>query len=466
MTPLVCDLDGTLCTTDTLWEQLIVFLHRKPLHVLKIVWWAMSGRTVLKEQLARAVTLDVSTLPYNSDVVAYLQQQKVAGRSIVLATAAHHTVAHAVAAHLQLFTAVYGSDLETNLKGDTKRDLLLELYGEGGYDYIGDSAADVPVWVAARQSLLVRPPRLLESRTRQIATVEQVLPRRVTTVSAAMQALRPHQWVKNILVFVPVLASHTLSSALLMQAALAFVFLCLSASGVYMINDLCDLQADRSHPRKKQRPLAAGHLPLAAGVQLSVFCIVAAVLLSAALLNVAVTVLLLFYLFSTFLYSLLIKRIAMLDVLLLAGLYTLRIFIGAAATGTPISSWLMAFSGFFFLGLALLKRFSEVGQEESEHWGRGYRPSDLPLLSQMGTGSSLLSVLVLALYIDSSNVSLLYRVPQLLWFVLPLMLYWLGHMWLTAHRGSMHDDPLVFAVRDATSYVVGALALGILLLSV
>jgi 4-hydroxybenzoate polyprenyltransferase len=377
-------------------------------------------------------------------------------------------MAQAIAARLELFDEILASDGQRNLKGPTKAAALVERYGTRGFDYVGDSRADLPVWREAREAVVIGSDRLARAAA-EVAKVTRrftVPPRAV----ALLQALRPHQWSKNILLFLPLIAAHQLDDgASLLAASLAFVVFGLTASSVYLLNDLLDLPADRAHPRKRERPFAAGTLSLSSGVLLSPLLLLTAVVLSLVFLPPLFTLILGGYYLLTTAYSFGLKRKPVVDVLVLAALYTARVIAGAAAVAIVPSFWLLAFSMFMFLSLALAKRYTELDglreRGELTAAGRGWHVDDLPLVQSLGTGAGLACVLVLALYIDSEPAKRLYATPQALWLVCPLLLYWISRLWFKTHRGKMHDDPVVFALRDRVSLLVGALTIGILVLA-
>ena len=342
-------------------------------------------------------------------------------------------------------------------------------FGRGGFDYAGDAAVDTAVWRDCRRAIVVGGPRI-EGAARQVAAVERVFRPGPPRARAVLRAMRTHQWAKNLLLFLPLLAAHQMSNgAALTAALLAFVVFGLTASAVYLLNDLLDLPADRAHPRKCRRPFAAGDLPLAWGLGLTPVLLASALALGLAFLPWHFILVLGGYFILTSAYTFLLKRIPILDVMTLAALYTIRVIAGAAAVGIPPSFWLLAFSMFIFLSLALSKRFTELRglQERGELTaaGRGWHVDDLPLVDSLGASSGVACVLVLALYIDSAPARALYASPDLLWFVCPLVLYWMSRLWFKTHRGEMHDDPVVFALSDRVSLVTGALAAGIALLA-
>jgi len=459
--PLCVDLDGTLIKTDLLWESLLVLLKQNPLLVVLLPLWLLKGKAYLKHEIARRVTLDASTLPYDQELVEFLANERREGRELLLATASHVRYAQAVATHLGLFDErVFGSDRSVNLKGARKVALLVERYGAGRFAYAGNSTADFPVWAEASEAIVVNASAGVVSRARTLTTVSRVFSTPVTWLKQVAKALRVHQWAKNVLVFVPVIASHQLTNGrLLLQAGLAFFSFSLCASSVYIVNDCLDLESDRRHPRKRNRPFASGSLSIPFGLTLAAACLIGGVLLAFALPRLFLLVLV-GYLALTTAYSFYLKQFVLLDVIVLAQLYTVRVYGGGAATGVAPSHWLLTFSLFLFLSLALVKRFTELrlmSQAEGEGLpGRGYWVTDLEYISSIGTASGLLAVLVLALYISSKEVLLLYTHADVLWLVCPVMLYWISRVWMLAYRNRMDDDPVVFAVKDPKSYAMAA----------
>ncbi len=455
--PLCVDLDGTLVRTDMLHEATLELLKQAPLALARIPGWLMNGKAAMKHRIADLVDLEVSHLPYRQEVLALIIDARAAGRPVVLATAAAPQIADAVAKHLGLFDLVLSSDSATNLSAEAKARRLVAEFGEGGFDYVGNGHDDLAVWGKARHVIVVSDDDRLHARAaaggQQVHRISE--PRQ--TLRLWFRSLRPHQWLKNLLVFVPLFAGQKAGDpGLALQAVLAFAAFSLAASSVYVVNDLIDLPSDRRHRRKHKRPFASGALPIAAGVIAAPLLLIAALLICLALPPLFAGVLF-FYLLLTSAYSFRLKRQVVLDVTLLAVLYTLRIIAGAAATGIAPSFWLLAFSMFVFLSLAIVKRYSELAlaaDEKSLLAGRGYRAADLPVLMALGAGSGLMSVMVLALYIDSPTVADAYREPLWLWLVPPTMLYWVARLWMKTHRGEVHDDPVVFAARDRQSLAI------------
>jgi 4-hydroxybenzoate polyprenyltransferase/phosphoserine phosphatase len=463
------DLDGTLIKTDLLWESLLALLKRHPFFGFRIPLWLLKGRAYLKSEIARRVRLDVTALPYNEAVVDYLRKERQGGRELVLATASHVQLAREVAGHLGLFDGrVLGTET-ANLKGAAKLKALQERFGTRGYDYIGDSTADLPVWSHAHQALIVTNSAALVGRVKQVSPVGQVFEREGSRFRLFLKAMRVHQWAKNILVLVPLISSHQILSGPRVAAAfVAFLSFSLCASGVYILNDCLDLEADRHHPAKKRRPFASGDLSIPVGLMVSLGCLALSFSLSA-LLPLAYFFVLALYFVLTSGYSLYLKRLVLVDVVVLAQLYTVRVYAGGAATDIVPSHWLLTFSLFMFFSLALMKRFTEIRlvsqDEETGIRGRGYRTTDAEHIASIGSSSGLIAVLVLALYISGKEVLALYSRPEVLWVICPLMLYWITRAWMLTYRDAMEDDPVVFAVRDRKSYIVAFLIGAILVLA-
>jgi 4-hydroxybenzoate polyprenyltransferase/phosphoserine phosphatase len=462
--PLVVDLDGTLIKTDLLAETASRFLVEQPFRFFTLLVWLAKGKSALKTHLSEAIRIDVATLPYNVGLIDWLRQQKELGRSIVLATASHRVLAEQVAHHLDLFDEVLATDATTNLTAGAKRDALVSRYGERGFDYVGNDWPDVPVWKSAAVAHVTGGSKRLIDKARAQGNLGRVLDDGMPPISSALlRSMRPHQWVKNLLIFIPLLTANRYGdSTSALQALLAFVVFGFTASSVYLLNDLVDVVDDRQHSRKRFRPFAAGHLSLIRGWLAWPLLAATAFILAGMGLPWQFTVSLATYFAVTLAYSLRLKQEPMVDVLTLAALYTLRIIAGAAAIAVPLSFWLLSFSVFVFLSLAFMKRFSELRAARAAGWstalrGRGYQPEDLELVSSLGGTAGYIAVLVLALYIQDSHTASLYATPAFMWLACPLLLFWISRAWLLAHRGRMHDDPIVFALKDRVSWAVAAL---------
>jgi len=464
--PLVVDLDGTLLRTDLLHESTLVLLRSDPLSVLKLPGWLAVGKAHLKREIAQRVALDFAGMPYHEELVEWLRSERACGRRLVLATASDEKLAQAVAAHLPLFDEVLASDGRTNNASDRKAAALVERYGERGFDYVGNSSADLAVWERARRAVLVSAPASIRRAAAQRAEVDREFGAAPAGMKAWVKALRLHQWLKNVLLFLPLLGSHQiLDGGLLTKACIAFLAFGLCASSVYVLNDLMDLESDRHHPRKRLRPFAAGVLSPLSGIAVAGLLLLASFAI-AAWVAPAFLAWLGVYFGITLAYTFWLKRKEIVDALSLAGLYTLRIIAGGAAVGIAAPFWLLAFSLFLFLSLARVKRCSEfqvmLAQGRAEATGRGYRPEDLPLIQTLGVVAGFAAVLVLALYINGESVALLYSRPQMMWLTVPILLYWITRVWIKTHRGLMHDDPVLFALKDRVSILCGAMFLAVM----
>lgn len=465
--PLCVDLDGTLIRSDLLVESALGLARRNPFDLLRCGFWLLRGKATLKREIATRCEIDVSLLPYDERVIEWLRNSP---QHRVLCTASDRKYAEAVASHVGVFDEVLASDGARNLAGMHKAQALVERFGERGFDYAGNAAPDLNVWRHARRAIVVNASDGLARSAAAVTAVEQVLPRSGGGPRTWLKALRVHQWLKNLLIFLPLLAAHKLfqlDAALL--SVLAFISFGLCASGVYLLNDLLDLESDRNHPRKRLRPFAAGTLPLVSGLAATPLLTLAAFAL-AVVVGVKFALVLLGYWVLTLAYSFKLKRIAMLDTVALAALYTVRIIAGTLAIHSALSFWMLAFSMFLFLSLALVKRYTELkvllerGRSRTD--GRGYEVDDLSLIQSLGGASGYLAVLVLALYINSSASEALYRHQQALWLLCPLLLYWVSRVWLKAHRGLMDDDPVVFALTDYVSRIVLALCAVVIVVAI
>jgi 4-hydroxybenzoate polyprenyltransferase/phosphoserine phosphatase len=461
--PLVVDLDGTLLRSDLLLETAMAFVRTQPLQSYKVLAWLLQGKTALKEGLALATELDVSVLPYDPVVLERIAAGRAEGRLIVLATASHHSLAERIADHLGVFDEVYASDAKRNLSAHRKRELLVDSYGEGGFDYMGNSQDDLPIWEASRQAIVVNPETGVESRAKAYGNVEEVIHSNPAGIKVWLKALRIHQWMKNALIFVPLLAAHQLNRPdQILNGILAFLFFGLCASSVYLLNDLLDLADDRHHKSKCKRPFASGRLSIRSGLIVVPLLLIASFTGAALLLPWQFSAVLGAYYVLTLGYSLYLKRQMTFDVIALAMLYTARIIAGVAAFSVPLTFWILAFSMFMFLSLALVKRYAELRDARArdalgQTRGRGYFPGDLDMIASLGASSGYLAVMVLALYIHDTSTAALYTLPHVIWLACPMLLFWITRVWMLTHRGLMNDDPVVFAIRDRISQVIGAL---------
>jgi 4-hydroxybenzoate polyprenyltransferase/phosphoserine phosphatase len=463
---LVVDLDGTLLRSDMLYESFWSALGCDWRSPLRAGLALRQGKPALKRYLTQVARIDVATLPYNEAVIAYIRARRAEGVRTALVTASDQALAEAIGAHLELFDEVHGTNGDTNLKGPNKAAFLKQTFTGKRLAYMGDSPADLPVWEAADMAITVDAPEALRARVSRLETPVAEISTGARGLKPYLKALRPHQWLKNVLVFLPMLTAHQLTGATFLASFGAFIAFSLIASSVYVLNDLLDLRVDRLHPRKRNRPFASGAIPIAHGTGMAGGLLLAGAALSLALGGAFALTMLAYYL-VTLAYSITLKRRAVVDICVLAGLYTMRIVAGGVATGIELSVWLLAFSIFFFFSMAAIKRQAELvdmaERGKLDASGRGYTVKDLEIVAMMSLGAGYVSVLVMALYVNSPVVVELYSTPAALWGICFILLYWISRIVMITHRGHMDDDPVLFAARDRNSricaLVIFALAL-------
>ena len=458
--PLVVDLDGTLIRSDLLIESYLILIKSNIIYIFISLLWLIKGKAHLKEQIAKRVKVPVELLPYNQQLLEYLCSEKQSGRKLVLATASHQRYADAISNHTGLFDQVLASDGTTNLSGSNKQAALVNEFGERGFAYAGNANVDLAVWQSSIAAIVVGDDDLCV-KAQAVTELEKHMPPEPSGLTAAIKALRVHQWVKNSLIFVPLFTAHMIAYPdKLFACIIAFVAFSCCASSVYLLNDLLDLNDDRVHTTKKHRPFAAGTLPLTHGIIAAPLLLVVAAALCLFTSKSFALVLFVYYLL-TLAYSFILKHLVMVDVVTLALLYTIRIVAGAAAILVELSFWLLSFSMFLFLSLAIVKRYTELMKlklaSTEKDTARGYHVEDINLLLSFGTASGYLSVLVFALYINSPEIRILYSNPPFMWPACLVLLFWISRLWIFAHRGKMNDDPIVFALKDFPSVICGAL---------
>lgn len=459
--PVLCvDLDGTLIRSDLLWECILLLVKTQPSALFFMPFWLLRGPAFLKRQVARRVQLDPARLPYRQQVLDLIQEEKVAGRRIALVTAADQALAESISAHIGLFDEVHGSDGQRNLIGANKAAFLADRFAASGFDYVGDSALDLHVWRLARAAYVVGTPARAEQAA-AVTTLKATISAPCPSIRTWVDALRGHHWAKNLLLFLPLFLSHNLQVDPLLRTAAGFVLFGFCASGLYILNDLLDLHSDREHPWKSARPFAAGEISIPAGISVSL-ALVGSALGLGFLLDPQFGGVLLGYAALTMIYSIYLKKLALLDVFVLSSFYSFRILAGALISATPLSQWFLAFSMFVFLSLAMAKRYSELLHANnlvaSGNSGRGYRVDDRELILALGVGSSFSAVVILSLYVQSQDVRVLYLSPEYLFLLCPIVLYWLSRTWLQAHRGELKEDPVTLAIHDPVSYAVAAVS--------
>lgn len=459
--PLCVDLDGTLIKTDMLFETFLKVLKVKPWLIFVLPFWLARGRAYLKYELAARASFDPSLLPYNQELTEFLKSERTSGRDVLLCTASNVSIAEAIAEHTKAFTGVLASNDKLNLKGSAKAELLEEKFGERGFDYAGNDKADFPVWSKARKVLVASNSPSFRKRVDESYGKVRHFELDKPKLKIYLKGIRIHQWVKNALIFVPLVLDHQLgNTSAVLNTILAFLAFSLMASATYLVNDLLDLEADRAHRTKCTRPFASGLISPQTGLCM-IFVLGLGSLVLLSFLPALFTLVAAIYLVSTMLYSFHLKTMVILDACILAGLFTIRVIGGTVVIGAEWSFWLLAFSMFLFLSLAFTKRASELWElkefQGDSAAGRGYIVGDLPLIVSMGVASGYVSVMVVALYINSDKVRSMYPQPEILWLVCPLILYWIGRIWLKTVRGEMNEDPIVFAIKDRISHITAVL---------
>lgn len=468
--PLCVDLDGTLCKGDLTIESAFLLFKKRPITFFRFLPLLLKGKAPFKRAVAANIEMEVSTLPWNKEFLDFLTQEHARGRRILLVSASDEMLVKPVGDFHGIFEESVGSDGVNNLRSAVKKDFLVERFGEQGYDYAGNDAPDHKVWQSALNAIVVNARSSVERVARRKARVSHIFPPERSRANSIFRALRVHQWLKNLLVFVPlVLAHRVLEPALVLETFFAFLAFSFAASSIYLMNDAFDLEADRAHARKRARPLPSGDLQIVDAVIISALLLAGAGLISLGVQPAFAACLGIYFVICTC-YSFFLKRIALVDIFVLALLYVIRVLSGGLAASVSVSHWLLAFSMFIFLSLACVKRYSElkalkaINGERAQ--GRGYGPDDIEQIANLGSASGYISALVLAMYLSSREVEILYSRPEVLWLICPVMLYWISRVWLLAHRGRMNEDPILFAATDGVSYLVAVLCMVLLFVAI
>jgi 4-hydroxybenzoate polyprenyltransferase len=456
LVPLYVDLDGTVLNTDMLLEAILLLVKQAPRKAMLCLIWVFFGRAYLKTRISENIVFDPTVLPYNEKFCEFLRSEKARGRPLYLITGSPIKIAQKIATHLGFFSDVFATE-KVNLVSEEKLRFIIAHNNRQPFAYAGNSRQDLKIWRGAKESILVNTSKLVQNAAKKFSNVTHVFDRDSVTLPVFLKALRGHQWVKNILIFIPLVAAHKMLELNSFQNTLiGFVSFSLCASSVYVLNDMFDVNEDRKHRTKKFRPFASGKLPLWVGFFLNPALLLIGFAL-AIYLNSDFTYLLALYIVLTSLYTFVVKSLVLWDIILLASLYTLRIFVGGVLAA-PVSPWLLAFSAFFFLSLALTKRYTELLQmKKTEHrraHGRGYQIDDLEFISSLGVAASYMALLIFVFYINSADVTKLYFHPLRLWGLVPLLFYWTSRIWLFTHRGLVTDDPVIYALKDKTSYCI------------
>ncbi|MGI6681309.1 MAG: UbiA family prenyltransferase [Bdellovibrionota bacterium] len=459
---LFVDLDGTLIKGDLLYECLISIIKKSFFSIFFIPIWLLKGKAYLKEKFSLLIELNVELLPYNQEVVAYIKAKKEKGIRIILATASNHNLAKPISGFLGLFDDVIASNKKENLKGKNKLKKIKSYLSDNNFSkefsYIGDSTADIVIFNEAKEPIIVGNEKIYNKIKLKNKNAKFIAESAKFSITSFLSMIRTYQWVKNLLIFIPLILSHKfLNIDLVLKAIVAFFSFSFLASSVYIINDIFDINADRMHPSKKHRAIASGDIPISLGLKTVIFLIPFSIVISLSLGKEFLLILTLYFITTT-LYSIFFKKIVLVDILILSLLYTVRILAGGVALNIALSPWLAMFSLFMFFSLACAKRYAELyavkNNLQHKIMGRGYQASDLEQIQIFGSSSGYIAVLIFALYIQSDVSVRLYKTPSFLWGLCPLMLYWISRVWLISHRGQMEQDPIIFAMKDKASYII------------
>ena len=452
--PLFVDVDGTLTRADISLESFVRIARSGLAAMIAMLTWLLAGRAIAKTMAARRDCVDAARLPYRPEVLDLIEQARTEGRPVILASASHWRHIRRIADHLALSDPVLATRGRANLKGPAKLAAIRAHIGQGApFDYVGDSRADTCLWREARRAWSVGhvPPR---------SAVQRLGGPQPGAARSIIRAMRPHQWAKNVLVIVPAFTSgEFMKAGVLLTAVTAALLMSLIASSIYLLNDLLDIDSDRAHRSKWNRPLAHGDLPIPAALGLSLLLSVLGLAGGWLLGGPQLTLWLLAYMAITTAYSFRLKAVMVGDALILASLYTIRIWVGAIAIGVPLSFWLLLFSVFLFLSLAYLKRYVEMRdaiEPQRLLSGRGYVGGDLDVVMMSGISAGMVAVLVLALFAHDPATADHYALPEMLWLLCLPLIYWLNRIWMMARRGEVEGDPVAFAIRDRRSLVLGA----------
>lgn len=460
---IVVDLDGTLTFTDTFFESLICLIKKNIFYLLILPFWLLQGKSKLKSKVSDRIFLDATLLPYNKKLIEFLLKEKKKNKKIILCSATDKRIANSVAEHLNLFDEVIASDKLLNVAGINKKKLLEKKFGKKNFDYAGNSKIDIKVWEAAKSSIVVNANKSVIHQAKKITNFCKVFPKQKLKILDWLKIFRIHHWIKNLIIFIPLIAAHQINNFQILPAlTIIFFSFSICASGIYIINDLIDLQSDRKHLSKRNRPIASGILSIQNAILLSIICITLSIVLGL-VVSTKYIIYLVFYLLLNILYSLYLKRFILIDCFVLVIFYNLRIIVGGLIGNIEISFWLFMFSTFIFLSLALIKRYIELQKYKNTTnkylYGRGYKSSHARIVKILGLVTGYLSVFILFLYANASTTSILYNEPKIIWFVVPVFFYWMYRMWLKAEKNEIDDDPIIFIIKDKISIFLSLLIL-------
>ena len=453
---LFVDLDKTLIKSDFLLESFVRYFSQNifaPILCFGVL--ITKGKVGLKKFLSNKSQISIENLPYDQQVLDAIYQWKenCPQEKVILISATDQNIIEQIACHLKCFDAWYGTENE-NLKSEIKLKKIKDLTGDASFSYIGDSFADLVIWERAKKCYLVNPTKsLVKSVTKINDSIEIIVSKKSNLFSEIIKTIRVHQWVKNLLIFIPTILSLQPFVDLLGDLVSGFFAFSFIASAFYILNDLFDIENDRVHHSKKNRAFASGSLSINQGFFIFILLIAVAILISISLPQ-AFQLLLLLYAVATFTYSKYLKKLVIFDILTLSALYLLRVITGGALVELTISNWLLTFSVFFFLFLASVKRWVELDKLNAEVvTGRGYQISDKSFIANLSYFSGLISILVICLYIESQQALTLYNQSKILWLTPIILLYWVLETLFKVERGQIDEDPVKYALKSKTSYM-------------
>jgi len=465
--PICVDLDGTLMRTDSFVEMLISFVRSNPFRLIKVAYFLISrGKGYTKSKLAENTGVSEKLLPFHSEFLKFLIDQKKQNRRLILTTGSSEIFAKKVSDHLGIFDQVIASTSKINMIGKKKLKAVHSLLGGKPFAYAGNSHQDIPLWLAAEEQFFVNTPARIKRKVlKKKNRLKQEFKSVPFSLSNFFKAIRIHQWTKNLLIFVPLITAHSFDLDSFKICFLSFLAFGLCASSSYIFNDILDIQFDRLSKSKSARPFANGEFSIKFGVLLIILLFVGAIAFST-LVSINLGYLLLIYFLSSVLYSVYFKPFAIVDLIFLASFFTFRVFVGIVVLEVSFSIWLINFCFLTFFGLAACKRYTEISRNgKSKLPGRNYEFSDQTFLMNLGLASCFTALVIFLLFIDHLNLTDTYSNPQFLWGIFPILLFWFSRIWWLNVKDKLDEDPLIFAIRDIPSILVAVLCIGFMLIS-
>lgn len=457
--PLIVDLDGTITKSDLFFETLVIFIKKNPLNIFFIFFWLFFGKSFLKLKLSEKITISPSDIKYRKEVINYLNHQKQNKRKIYLFSGSSINQVKEVHDYLNIFDGYYGTTINLNLISYNKLNYIKKFFGSVEFDYIGDSSKDIVLWNASRKAIIVDPKfninKKIKISSKNIIYLTDFISKK-DKAKIFFKSIRIYQWVKNFLVFLPIILSQNFIGINFINASLAFISFSFISSATYLLNDIFDINEDREHIRKKHRPIASGEMSINSAIKIAFLLFFLSGLISIVLLPLAYFKIVFLYVFITILYTTLLKKIIYLDILILSIFYILRIIAGGLATSIDVSNWLILFSFVFFIFLAGIKRLAEIvniiNDDNLNNFGRSYNEKHFDQIRYVCMISGASSILFLSNYFFSSKVLELYNSPQYLLFACPILLLWEYKIYRNTLNKKMTDDPIIYIFKDKNSW--------------